>query len=81
MGVVRRGSALRSEIAERGLRFGVMAEKLDRHCLPAVPVLQRLKCVHVEPAMGSAKTAEKWRPVYHFEQVPVPSDHKSPALC
>ena len=37
MGVVRRGSALRSEIAERGFRLGVMAEKLDRHCLPAVP--------------------------------------------
>jgi hypothetical protein len=35
--VVERGSALRSGSAERGLRFGGMAEELDCQCLAAVP--------------------------------------------
>ena len=37
VGVVQRGSALRGGGAERGLRFGAMAEKLDCQCLAAVP--------------------------------------------
>ena len=37
VGVVQRGSALRSGIAERGLRFGAMAENLDCQYLAVVP--------------------------------------------
>jgi hypothetical protein len=37
VGLVQRGSALRSGSAERDIRFGGMAEKLDRQRLAAVP--------------------------------------------
>ena len=37
VGVVQRDSALQSGIAERGLRFGAMAGKLDSQCLAVVP--------------------------------------------
>ena len=57
--VVQRSGALRSGIAERGLRFGAMAEKLDCQCLAAGEMESKLteirRCTHTGRPLGSAE--------------------------